>query len=415
MAVSGASLTGMTADDTLAAWDQWRGPNRNSIIEGQPFPASIAHNDLKLDWRVELEPSYSSPIVVGDRVFTTETINKERESTRAFNRLTGELIWEQSWEGAMKVPFYAASNGSWIRSTPAWSDGYLYVGGMRDVLKCLNASNGEVVWSRDFPSEWNTDLPSFGFVSSPIVEGDSLIVQAGAAVVCLDKKSGEILWKTLEDDGGTSDSAFSSPVIAEIHGQRQLVVQTREELAGVDLSNGDVLWKQEVPSYRGMNILTPLVIGNSVFTSSYKNKSWLYEIDKSSEGEWSVSEKWMARSPAYMSSPVLIEGHIYMHLQSQRVQCLDAATGESKWISDRSFGKYWSMIASGDRILALDEQGILYLLKPSPDEFLLLQERKIADGDSWAHLSMYGNQIFVRELRALSAFSFDPRRDLALD
>ena len=30
-------------------------------------------------------------------------------------------------------------------------------------------------------------------------------------------------------------------------------------LAGVDPESGDVLWSQEVPAYRGMNILTPTV------------------------------------------------------------------------------------------------------------------------------------------------------------
>lgn len=400
------------ADDAQNTWTQWRGPNRDGSIDGHKIPASISEESLKLDWRVELEPSYSSPVIANGMVFTTETANKENEVVKAFDVKTGKLIWEKSWQGSMKVPFFAASNGSWIRSTPAFADGQLLVGGMRDVLKCLDASNGNVVWEIDFPFIWETKLPTFGFVSSPLVDGNDVYVQAGAAFVKINKTTGNITWKTLEDKGGMSDSAFSSPTIAEIHGVRQLVVQTREELAGVSLNDGSVFWKTKVPSYRGMNILTPLIHNNQIFTSSYKNRSWLYEVTKTGDN-WDVKEKWEAKSPAYMSSPVLIDGHIYMHLQSQRIQCLDWNSGESKWISEQSFGKYWSMIASDNRILALDEKGDLLVISPTPEMFNLIERRKISENDTWAHIALAGNQIFVRELNALAVYSFDPQPDLA--
>ena len=35
--------------------------------------------------------------------------------------------------------------GSWICSTPAYSDGKLYVGGMVDLLLCQNAEDGSEV------------------------------------------------------------------------------------------------------------------------------------------------------------------------------------------------------------------------------------------------------------------------------
>lgn len=413
MAVLGNALD-VRAKDADSDWNQWRGPSRDSVIRNQPFPESIAHNDLVVDWKVQLESSYSSPVIAGDRVFTTETLDKKQESVKAFNRRTGELLWQQTWDGSMKVPFFAASNGSWIRSTPAYSDNRLYVGGMRDVLKCLNTDDGSIVWSIDFPEMWETKLPSFGLVSSPLVEGDHVYVQAGAAVVKINKSDGQIVWKSMEDKGGMMDSAFSSPILADIHGMRQLVVQTREDLAGLDLSTGSVLWQIEVPSFRGMNILTPTIQNNSIFTSSYKNKSWLYEIQKDDPNQtWSAKESWVGRSPAYMSSPVLIDNHLYVHLQSQRLVCIDWSTGETRWTSERSFGKYWSMIAQGDKILALDQNGTLYLVLADPEKLILLQERKVSDEDTWAHLAISGNQIFIRELNGLIAMSFDPNKKFA--
>ena len=70
-----------------------------------------------------------------DEVRKDETLFKEKdEVVTAFDRQTGEQVWQVRWPGAMKVPFFAASNGSWIRATPAFDGERLYVAGMRDVL-----------------------------------------------------------------------------------------------------------------------------------------------------------------------------------------------------------------------------------------------------------------------------------------
>ena len=153
-------------------------------------------------------PSYSGPIVAGNRVFTTETEGRELEVVRAYTRDTGELLWETKWEGAMRVPFFAAANGSWIRSTPACDGERLYVAGMRDVLYCLAVDTGDVVWMIDFVEEFETDLPSFGFVCSPLIDGEHVYVQAGASLVKLNKYNGEIVWRSLAEDGGMCALVF---------------------------------------------------------------------------------------------------------------------------------------------------------------------------------------------------------------
>ena len=111
----------------------------------------------------------------------------------------------------MQVPFFAASNGSWIRSTPCADDGRVYVAGMRDVLVCLDAANGQEIWRIDFTKDLESPLQAFGFVSSPLVIGDHVFVQAGAGFVKLDKATGKVVWRVLEDGGGMWGSAFSSP------------------------------------------------------------------------------------------------------------------------------------------------------------------------------------------------------------
>jgi outer membrane protein assembly factor BamB len=382
-------------------WPQWRGPTRDGQVTGPAWPDDL--KGLTPRWRVEFGPSYSGPIVAGDRVFTTETKDKSEEVVTALDRATGKVIWQARWPGALDVPFFARANGSWIRSTPAFDGESLFVAGIRDVLVCLDANDGKERWRVDFVGKYGTPLPAFGFVCSPLVDGDAVFVQAGASVFRLDKRTGAEAWRSLGDAGGMNGSAFSSPVLADVAGRRQLLVQTREKLAGLDPESGATLWSQEIKAFRGMNILTPIVTGNGLFTSSYGGKSVRLNL-AGSDANFRVETAWTSKAEGYMSTPVVVADHAYLHLRNQRVTCLDLTTGKPAWTTDKSFGKYWNLVANGERILALDERGILFLLRANPTKFDLLDEKKVGDQETWAHLAVAGDEVYVRELKALAAY-----------
>jgi outer membrane protein assembly factor BamB len=392
---------------TLAAcaedWPQWRGPGRDGQVRGASWPGSLSGSNLVQVWRVPLGPSYSGPVVSGPWVFTTETSNKTTEVVRALERATGREVWRAQWAGSVKVPFFAKANGDWIRSTPACDGDSLFVAGMRDVLVCLDARTGAERWRFDFVNKLATPVPDFGFVCSPLVDGEFVYAQAGAGLAKLNKRTGELVWRTLKDQGGMWGSAFSSPVIGEIAGTRQLIVQTREKLAGVALADGRELWTQPVEAFRGMNILTPVVFGDGVFTSTYGGKTTLFALRRDGD-VFKAAPKWTLKEQGYMTTPVVIDGVAYQHLKSQRVAAFDLRSGRTLWTTDESFGKYWSLVTNGDRILALDQRGRLYLFKASPEKFELLDKRTISEAETWAHLALAGEQLFVRELNGLTAW-----------
>lgn len=386
-------------------WPQWRGPQRDGHFSGPAWPDKVDPKHLREVWRVELQPSYSGPIVSGSRVFTTETRDKQFEAVTAYDRKTGKQLWSTQWDGALSVPFFAKSNGDWIRATPACDGESLFIAGMRDVLICLDAETGKERWRFDFVKQLEAPVPDFGFVCSPLVDGDAVYVQAGASFVKLNKRTGELVWRTLKDKGGMSGSVFSSPVIATLAETRQLVVQTREKLAGVNIADGKVLWEQPIEAFRGMNILTPVVHGDMVITSTYGGKTIGFKIAQAG-GKFTVTETWRHKAQGYMSTPVIIDGIAYTHLKSQRVMAIEVATGRECWTSDNSFGKYWSLIAQKGRILGLDQRGILYLLQANKDKLELLDERKIASSETWAHLAVADDELFIRELNALVVYQW---------
>lgn len=402
MVASVAGGPGLQAD-----WNQWRGPGRDGVVgaDARVWPAVLEEKSLVPRWRVPLGPSYSGPLVTPDRVYVTEAKDQAYEAVIALDRATGAQVWRHQWEGYQKVPFFAKSNGDWIRSTPALSGGRLYVGGMRDMLVCLDAATGQEVWRFDFPKQLGKAPPDFGFVSSPLVAGGAVYVQAGAGFAKLDAATGSLIWRTLDDGGGMWGSAFSSPVLARIGGGEQLLVQTRDKLAGIDPSDGRVLWTQSIKAFRGMNILTPVVAGDRVLTSSYGGTTQGWTVSKGPEG-WKVREDWSLKVEGYMSTPVVVGGHAYLHTRGQRMVCVDLATGAKRWESEQKFGKYVSLVAQGDRVLGLDQRGMLLLFRADPSGFRLAGERRLGESEAWAHLAVDGSDLIVREQDGVSVWTW---------
>jgi len=92
--------------------------------------------------------------------------------------------------------------------------------------------------------------------------------------------------------------------------------------------------------------------------------------------------------------------------ESCRALLVDVATGEERWTSPPTGDDYWSLIAQGQRILALSNTGRLYMLAANPEAYEVIDEVELTDEESWAHLAAAGEQLFVRSQNALIAFDW---------
>jgi len=128
------------------------------------------------------------------------------------------------------------------------------------------------------------------------------------------------------------------------------------------------------------------------------------QIAKDASGKFTVTPKWTAPMQGYMTSPVIVKGHAYLMLRNQRLACFDLKTGEATWRT-KPFGKYASLIASGDKIMALDSRGKLILFNADPSEFQQIDSRIVAD-NSWAHLAATSDFVLVRDLKALKVLQW---------
>ena len=397
---SGISACVLGTEPENKPWSTWRGPRRDGIVDGQKWPASLEGDSLTKLWSQPLGDSYSGPVTCGETVFTTDS-KAGKETTYGFSVQSGEPVWQQTWKGAHNVPFFAARNGNWIRSTPATDESSIYVGGIRDVVVAMNTKDGSERWRVDF-AEKSGKVPDFGMVCSPLIDGGFLYVQAGKGLHKMNCSDGSILWSSLADSGDImSSGSFSSPIIAELNGVRQLVVQTRTYLTGVNLETGEPYWRYDVAAFRGMNILTPTIWNNAIFTSSYGGKSILIDVVDNKK----PTIRWENKIEAYMSSPLVINDHLYMHLKNKRFACIDLSMGKETWVT-KPFGEYWSTLTDGEKILALDQDGTLRLIQSNPRAYTQLSERKVTsdEEESWAHVAVLPQKILVRSQKALIAF-----------
>lgn len=389
-------------------WRQWRGPQRDGHVVGDAWPGDLSR--LERVWRVELGKGYPGPLIAADRVFVVESVDDATVGVRALDRQTGKSLWTARWPGAGEVPFFARDNGDWVRSTPAYDGETLYVGDMDEVIVALDGATGEERWRVDVPARFGTGVPPFGFASSPLVADGALYVQAADSLLRLDPATGATVWRSLvvDEPGMAASGAFSSPILTTLAGRRQLVVLTRAALHGVDPDDGTVLWSQDVPSFRGMHIQTPLAHGDGIVTSPYRERTFRFDVGRTESGH-EVSQRWESPATGYMSSPVLVDDHVYMHLGNGRFGCIRASDGEIAWRTTERFGPYWSLVGNGDLLLALDARGTLRLIRADPAGFALLDEVDVDADEAWAHLAVAGRDVVVRGLESVTLWRWrDP-------
>jgi outer membrane protein assembly factor BamB len=383
-------------------WTQWHGPSRDCTTPGRAFPDHLT--SLQQSWRVELGPSYSGPIVLAERVIVTESPDEKSEAVRALDRETGKELWSVRWSGGQPVHELAKERGTWMRGTPASDGERVFIPGMRDTLVCLDAKTGSERWRVDFVKDFKTPLPMFGMASSPQVDGEAVYTLAAGGVVRVNARTGEVEWRTLTDDPKEEGGATSSVMVGTVAGRKMVVALNRKTLALLDPDSGATLWKQGTPAYRNTTTITPVLLGDSgIFISMIAGRSMRFDVTAAND-KISARRTWDTSQTAYMSTPVRIGNCLYAHLESRRLACLDTKTGRAKWTTDPTFGEYMSFAVRGDRILGLDQKGILYLLHAMPDKYDLLDQRKVSDQDTWAHLVVCGDEVFVRDLKGITAY-----------
>jgi len=83
----------------------------------------------------------------------------------------------------------------------------------------------------------------------------------------------------------------------------------------------------------------------------------------------------------------------------------DFKTGRVLW-RDRAFPKV-SLLAVGNQLLILDEDGMLALATPSEKGLEVLGKISALASNAWAAPALVGQRVYLRDRRTITAFSFE--------
>ncbi len=371
-------------------WPQFRGPQQNGVSVEKGLLRSWPESGPKVLWKKPLGSGFSTVTAVGDALYTL-AVEGESETAYRLRESDGEVVWRVSLG-----PVFPEVFGNGPRSTPTVEGDVVYVLSATGRLHALKTKDGSRLWEVELGKELGSRTPNRGFASSPLVDGDLLLLEAGGtegkAVAALEKKTGKVRWTALEGKPG-----YVTPLAVTIDGLRQYVfVRTIEGDIVSFRADGTVHWRY---LWKTGAIASPLFLApNRIFASASEDVgAVLLEIGKAdgSQGTAAVREVWNSRvMKNHFSSSVLYEGHIY-GFDNASLKCIVAETGEQKWVR-RGYGK-GSLIAADGLLYVLSDQGQLILAEATPAGFEEKGKIKVMEGKTWTAPVLSHGRIYLRD------------------
>jgi outer membrane protein assembly factor BamB len=392
-------------------WPQYRGPagdgvsseNLGKLWKGAP---------PKVAWKAPSEGGFSSFSVAGGRAFTLSLKEFEgavQESLVALDAKTGKEVWAAPLNFAKYAPSGGDAGapdnkgGDGPRSTPAVIGDRVYTLSSQLSLRCFDASNGKVVWTRDLLQEHHGKNIQWQNAASPFIEGGLIYVGGGGqgeSLLAINPKDGAVVWKAFDET-----ITHATPVAATILGQRQVIFFLQSGLLAVEPKTGKELWRYSFP-FKISTAASPVVFQDIVYCSAgYGVGAGAVKIAKAGN---KLTATEIYRMPGnnplanHWSTPVVKDGFMYGMFQFKEygngpVKCVDIRTGDVKW-EQAGFGP-GHVILAGDQVLALSDKGELVVIAAEPSGYQELARADVLEGKCWTTPALADGRIYVRSTK----------------
>ena len=385
---------------TASDWPMWRGPTYNGHSEETGLVESWSPKGgegSNLLWKNEALAGRSTPIVLGDRLYTIlrdqPGTEHEGEKIVCVSAATGEVKWEHRFNVYLSdVP---DTRVGWSSVVGDPETGYVYAQGVCGYFCCLVGETGRVVWERSLHEEMGLLSTYGGRTNFPLIYQDTVITSAvvigwgdspkwgllakpAHRFLGLDKKTGELRWL-----GGTRlipyDTTYSTPSLVTLAGQEALVFGSGDGAVwAMQPGTGKTLWKHQL-SRRGLNVSPVVSPEGRVFTSHGEENivgntmGAVVAVDGNAVGDDKPTD--LTESPLWKrfeivagkSSPLLIENRLYVVNDAGKMLILDTESGESVINQPIKLGRVMrgSPLYADGKIYACTRGGVWNVLKPT--------------------------------------------------
>lgn len=397
-----------------ADWSRFRGPNGSAVSDAQGVPTDWS-DSTNLAWKTELPgPGSSSPIIVGDRVLVTcysgygtgrgavGDIKQLKRHLVCVSLKDGKILWDKpiaSQQSEDRFDGFLRDHG-YATSTPA-SDGervFVFFGKAGVLAFDLD---GKELWQT--PVGTGSAMNGWGSGSSPILYRDTVIVNAAAeskSLIALDKKMGKEAWRS---DADSVYGSWATPVLVDVpDGKSELVLNAPFEMWGFDPSNGDFLWFAE--GIQDSTICGSLVARDGIVYAVGGRSGSAVAVKAGGRDDVSKSHVvWKKSLSSYVPSPVLAGNRILSVNERGIVGCLDAKTGESVFTQrlSNAGGVYASPIVVGGKAYIVTRQNGTFVMDMSGKGEVLSQNKLDDESDFNASPAVTDGKLLLRSNRRL--------------
>lgn len=405
------SVATLTAED----WPQWRGKNRDAVLNETGLLDSLPSGELPRRWSVPIGSGYSGPTIANGRLYVTdrgpEGTEKQIERVLCFDINDGKLIWEHAYDSAYTIGYVAGP-----RASVTVHGGNAYSVGAMGHMKCFAAETGELLWEHDLESEYQIRMPKWGITAAPLIYQDLVIQVVGGAgnacVVAFDAATGVERWRSIDERAG-----YSAPIMIRQGDQDVVVCWTGESVSGLAPKTGEVFWSVPMlPRNMPIGVATPVVQGEHLFVSSFYDGALLIRLDlekPAAEKVWyrrGFDEKNTDALHCMISTPIIKGDYIYGVDSYGEFRCLELATGDRVWESQDAVPRNrWAtihIIRHGDREIMLNDQGYLIYANLVPSGYAEQSRTKLLaptrfqlnrrGGVTWSHPAISDGYIYTR-------------------
>jgi len=389
--------TAMMAETKGQDWPQFRGIHRDGRSAETGLLKSWPEGGPREVWRRPLGAGYSAVSVVGDRLYTmyaADQDGKPVEFAAAFNATDGDELWRVALGERFDTEF-----GNGPSATPTVDGDTVYVMDSRGNLAALATTDGKERWKLSLTETFGSEIPTFGFSMSPLVDGNQLIVEGGGsegqAYAGLNKKTGEIKWSV-----GDTGPGYNSPLLVEVDGKKRYVYVVREKLMSID-ENGKEIWSHAWP--QGETHAMPLSVPpDRIYVSGAEGvgAKMLRVTEKGGKGSAEVLWE-TGRVRNHFSSAILHGEHIYS-FDNATMKSIAVADASMAW-GKRGLGKGALIYADG-HLIALSDRGKLLLVEATPEGYVEKSSVQALEGLCWTAPSLAHGRLYLRNHDEIVAY-----------
>jgi outer membrane protein assembly factor BamB len=321
----------------------------------------------KLLWQVnDIGDGYSTPVVVGKRIYLMSNLGLENEFVQALSTEDGKPVWTTrvgNVGNPNQNPPYPKA-----RSTPTVDGNFIYALGSDGDLACLETKTGKIRWLKNVRREFGGKPGEWAYAESPLVDGDLVVVTPGGAeatMAAFNKKTGTVVWKSAVPGG--DEAGYASAIVVNGGGRKQYVQLLSKGIVGVDAKTGQFLWRYAEAAKGPAQYFTPVARGEYVYGGALGVGGCLVRLKPEGNGVAAEQVYFIRGLPNGIGGAVLVGDHLYGTEAGQGLIAAEFTTGKVKWKTD-NFG--WASIASADGLLFLHlVDGAMVLVDASSEAF----------------------------------------------